>query len=86
MILETILHLVFGKLSLDALPSDPITSYGAGGVLFSGLFVVLATLTYFKKWKYLWTEWICTVDHKRIGIMYVILAFVMFLLEPWCKR
>jgi len=48
MILETILHLVFGKLSLDALPSDPITLYGAGGVLFSGLFVVVATLTYFK--------------------------------------
>ena len=72
-------HLIFGKLSLDALPDDPITLYGAGSVLFLGLFLVLGSITYFKKWKYVWTEWICTVDHKKIGIMYVMLAFVMFI-------
>ncbi len=72
-------HLIFGKLSLDALPDDPITLYGAGSMLFLGLFLVLGSITYFKKWKYVWTEWICTVDHKKIGIMYVMLAFVMFI-------
>ncbi|MBV53350.1 MAG: cytochrome o ubiquinol oxidase subunit I [Coxiellaceae bacterium] len=72
-------QLIFGKLSLDALPDDPITLYGAGSVLFLGLFLVLGSITYFKKWKYVWTEWICTVDHKKIGIMYVMLAFVMFI-------
>ncbi|HAG62454.1 MAG TPA: cytochrome o ubiquinol oxidase subunit I, partial [Coxiellaceae bacterium] len=72
-------HLLFGKLSLDALPDDPITLYGAGSVLFLGLFLVLGSITYFKKWKYVWVEWVCTVDHKKIGIMYVMLAFVMFI-------
>ncbi len=72
-------HLIFGKLSLDALPDDPITLYGAGSVLFLGLFLVLGSITYFGKWKYVWNEWICTVDHKKIGIMYVMLAFVMFI-------
>ena len=36
-------------------------------------------ITYFKKWKYIWCEWITTVDHKKIGTMYVILALVMLL-------
>ncbi|MFE8703519.1 cytochrome aa3 quinol oxidase subunit I [Cytobacillus sp. FJAT-54145] len=39
---------------------------------------VVAGITYLKKWKWLWTEWITTVDHKRIGIMYIIAAVLMF--------
>ncbi len=39
---------------------------------------VVGGLTYFKKWKWLWSEWITTVDHKRIGIMYIIAAVLMF--------
>ncbi|MBT2755257.1 cytochrome aa3 quinol oxidase subunit I [Mesobacillus foraminis] len=38
---------------------------------------ILAGLTYFKKWGYLWREWLTTVDHKRIGIMYLISALLM---------
>ncbi|WP_313997455.1 cbb3-type cytochrome c oxidase subunit I [uncultured Paenibacillus sp.] len=38
---------------------------------------VVAALTYFKKWGWLWREWLTTVDHKRIGIMYVISALLM---------
>ncbi len=38
---------------------------------------ILAALTYFKKWKWLWTEWLTTVDHKKIGIMYLIAALLM---------
>ncbi|HET7627159.1 MAG TPA: cytochrome aa3 quinol oxidase subunit I [Bacillales bacterium] len=38
---------------------------------------ILFVLTYFKKWKWLWQEWITTVDHKRIGIMYLIAALLM---------
>ncbi|SES62561.1 cytochrome aa3 quinol oxidase subunit 1 apoprotein [Oceanobacillus limi] len=34
-------------------------------------------ITYFKKWGYLWREWLTTVDHKRIGIMYIISALLM---------
>ena len=34
-------------------------------------------ITYFKKWGYLWNEWLTTVDHKKIGIMYVLAALLM---------
>jgi cytochrome o ubiquinol oxidase subunit 1 len=40
---------------------------------------LVATVTYFGKWQYLWDEWFTTVDHKRIGVMYMIVAFVMLL-------
>jgi cytochrome o ubiquinol oxidase subunit I len=71
-------ELILGKLSMEALPSDPITLYGAGSVLFLGAFSVIGSITYMKKWGYIWTEWICSVDHKKIGIMYMMLAFLMF--------
>ncbi len=38
---------------------------------------IVAGLTYFKKWGYLWREWLTTTDHKRIGIMYLLSALVM---------
>ncbi len=38
---------------------------------------IVAGLTYFKKWGYLWREWLTTVDHKRIGLMYMISALLM---------
>jgi cytochrome aa3-600 menaquinol oxidase subunit 1 len=38
---------------------------------------IIAGLTYFKKWGYLWREWLTTVDHKRIGIMYLLSALLM---------
>jgi len=40
---------------------------------------VVAALTYFKKWGYLWTEWLTSVDHKKIGVMYILVALVMLL-------
>jgi cytochrome aa3-600 menaquinol oxidase subunit 1 len=39
---------------------------------------IVGVLTYFKKWKWLWREWLTTVDHKKIGIMYLICALLMF--------
>ncbi|MBA9026629.1 cytochrome aa3 quinol oxidase subunit I [Peribacillus huizhouensis] len=42
----------------------------------TGIAVILG-ITYFKKWGYLWREWLTTVDHKRIGIMYLISALLM---------
>ncbi|MCL6446199.1 MAG: cbb3-type cytochrome c oxidase subunit I, partial [Alicyclobacillus sp.] len=38
---------------------------------------IVATLTYFKKWRWLWDEWLTTVDHKKIGIMYLLAALLM---------
>ncbi|RDY70598.1 cytochrome ubiquinol oxidase subunit I, partial [Halobacillus trueperi] len=38
---------------------------------------LLFILTYFKKWKWLWSEWLTTVDHKKIGVMYILSALLM---------
>ncbi|RUS49122.1 cbb3-type cytochrome c oxidase subunit I [Cohnella sp. AR92] len=55
---------------------DPLI-YGADvGIVLASL-SILFVLTYFKKWKWLWSEWITTVDHKKIGIMYIIAALLM---------
>ena len=41
--------------------------------------MILALITYYRKWTYLWQEWLTSLDHKKIGIMYIILALVMLL-------
>ncbi|WP_046176196.1 cytochrome aa3 quinol oxidase subunit I [Domibacillus indicus] len=42
-----------------------------------GALSLVIGVTYFKKWGYLWREWITTVDHKKIGVMYILVALVM---------
>ncbi len=70
---------MFGKLTLDAIPlHEPILVVTMIAVVLGGLGVVGA-LTYFKKWGYLWTEWLTSVDHKKIGVMYILVALVMLL-------
>ncbi|MEE3678550.1 cytochrome aa3 quinol oxidase subunit I [Bacillus safensis] len=39
---------------------------------------IVFVLTYFKKWKWLWKEWLTSVDHKKLGIMYILAAVIMF--------
>ncbi|MBB4618274.1 cytochrome o ubiquinol oxidase subunit I [Sphingomonas abaci] len=76
---ETLLKTIFGRLTLDSFPiHEPILVGTFIAVAFGGA-VVLGALTYFKLWGYLWKEWFTTVDHKRIGIMYMILGIVMLL-------
>jgi len=70
---------MFGKLTLSAIPLDQPIIMGTCIVLILGILAVLALITYKRKWGWLWTEWITTVDHKRIGIMYTLLALVMLL-------
>jgi cytochrome o ubiquinol oxidase subunit 1 len=70
---------MLGKLSWEAIPFNqpiPLIAAGAVGLMILG---VLAWIT-LKGWlPYLWHEWITSVDHKHIGIMYVVLAMVMLL-------
>ncbi|MBY5710641.1 cytochrome o ubiquinol oxidase subunit I [Rhizobium leguminosarum] len=74
-----LLKFVFGRLTLDAIPyHEPILVLTFIGVVIGGL-AVLGIITYFKFWGPLWRDWICSVDHKKIGIMYVILAVIMLL-------
>ena len=65
-----------GRLSLDAIPADPIVQLTMVAMAVGGI-GLLAAITYFKKWGYLWSEWFTSVDHKRLGIMYVIVSLVM---------
>jgi cytochrome o ubiquinol oxidase subunit 1 len=70
---------LFGRLSLNSLPlHEPILVATFAAVALGGLALV-AAITKYRLWAYLWREWFTTVDHKRIGIMYVILALVMLL-------
>ncbi|TCV94398.1 cytochrome o ubiquinol oxidase subunit I [Biostraticola tofi] len=70
---------MFGKLTLDAVPyHEPIIMITLAVVGLLGIAIV-AALTYYRKWEYLWKEWFTSVDHKKIGIMYIIVAFVMLL-------
>ena len=70
---------MFGKLTLSAIPFDQPIVMGTCLVLIVGILALLALITYLRKWGWLWTEWITTVDHKRIGVMYTLLATVMLL-------
>jgi cytochrome o ubiquinol oxidase subunit 1 len=70
---------IFGKLSISEIPFDqPLTMGAVGGALFLGM-IILGMITYYRKWPYLWKEWLTSVDHKKIGIMYIILALIMLL-------
>lgn len=70
---------MLGKLTLDAVPfHEPIVMVTLAIVMLAGL-ALTAALTYFGKWKWLWSEWLTSVDHKKIGIMYIIVAMVMLL-------
>ncbi|RYG10634.1 MAG: cytochrome o ubiquinol oxidase subunit I, partial [Burkholderiales bacterium] len=70
---------IFGRLSWESIPlHDPILLVTFIGVILGGGALV-AALTYYKVWGYLWREWFTSIDHKKIGIMYMILAFVMLL-------
>ena len=70
---------MLGKLSWEAIPFDEPIPLVAAGVVGLVLIGVLAWVT-LKGWlPYLWREWITSVDHKRIGIMYILLAMVMLL-------
>ena len=71
--------LIFGRLSWDAIPlHEPILLGTFIGVGLGGM-CVLAAITCFGFWGVLWRDWITSIDHKKIGIMYVILGLVMLL-------
>ncbi len=73
----SLLKFIFGRLTLDALPlHEPIILVTFAVVSLGGL-VGFSLLTYHRLWGYLWRNWFTSVDHKKIGIMYVVLGLVM---------
>jgi cytochrome o ubiquinol oxidase subunit 1 len=70
---------MLGRLSWAAIPLyQPLPLY-AMGVVGIIILAVLGVITRKGWWPYLWREWLTSVDHKRIGVMYLILALVMLL-------
>jgi len=70
---------IFGRLSWEAIPfHEPILLATFAAVVIGGG-ALLAALTYFRVWGHLWKNWFTSIDHKKIGIMYMILGLVMLL-------
>jgi len=68
---------LLGKLSWSDIPFDQPIIMGASGMVVLGVLLVLGWVTLKGYWPYLWREWLTSVDHKRIGIMYIVLALLM---------
>jgi cytochrome o ubiquinol oxidase subunit 1 len=70
---------LLGKLDWSAIPFEQPIVMAASGAMIIAIAAILGWITLRGHWPYLWKEWITSVDHKRIGVMYCLLAMVMLL-------
>ena len=76
---QTFWTMLFGRLTWESIPlHEPILLGTFIVVVLLGL-GILAAVTRYRLWGWLWREWLTTVDHKKIGIMYMILGIIMLL-------
>jgi len=68
---------MFGRLGLSAFDHDAIQNGAVISMVVAGI-AILAVITYLKKWKWLWREYLTSVDPKRIGVMYMVVMLIMF--------
>ena len=72
-------QLLLGRFTIEQIPyHEPILQATFAGVAVVGL-AVLGVLTYYRFWGPMWRDWITSIDHKKIGIMYCIFAGIMLL-------
>src|SRR5437868_12397518 len=69
---------LLGRLDWGAVQHGWVIAAGQVSFLGVGLLVIIY-LTYTKRWKWLWREWLTTTDPKKIGVMYIIFALLMLL-------
>lgn len=69
---------VLGRLNLEAFQHDLIVTGAQVSFILIGI-GVFALLTYFKSWKWLWRNWLTSLDPKKIGVMYIVVALLMLL-------
>ncbi len=71
---------ISGRMTWDAVPMlhDPIILATFVGTMIGGI-ALFAAITKYRLWGYLWKEWFTSIDHKKIGIMYIVLGLVMLL-------
>lgn len=67
---------IFGRLTPEAFKHGPIETGAGISMAVSGI-IVLCLLFYFRGWKTLWNDWLTSVDHKKIGMMYIVVATLM---------
>jgi cytochrome o ubiquinol oxidase subunit 1 len=70
---------LWGRLTLGAIPIHQPIVMVASSVVALIICAVLGWIFIKGHFRYLWKEWLTSVDHKRIGVMYVVLAMVMLL-------
>ncbi len=68
---------MFGKLILDSFKHEESQNFAVLMMLLTGVGII-ALISYLKLWKWLWREWLTTVDHKKIGVMYIVVVLLMF--------
>ncbi len=76
--MDNLTSILFGKLTLEALPHEWFTLGATFSITAAGLGVAVL-LTYFKRWKWLWREWLTSTDPKKIGVMYIVVASLMLI-------
>jgi cytochrome o ubiquinol oxidase subunit 1 len=67
---------MWGKLTAEAFRHDMI-EWGAGVMMLLAALGAVFLLTYYKKWQWLWDEWLTSLDPKKIGVMYIAVAAIM---------
>jgi len=72
-------NMIFGRLSWEAIPLHEPILLATFAVVALGGIALVALLTYYRVWGYLWHEWFTSIDHKKIGIMYMVLGIIMLL-------
>lgn len=79
MFTESLARTIFGRLTLESFPlHEPILLVTFIAVVLIGV-GILAAVTKYRLWGWLWREWLTSVDHKKIGVMYMILGIIMLL-------
>lgn len=68
---------MFGRLTLEAFQHEASQNIAVFSMTIGGI-AIIGLLTYLKRWKWLWEEWLTTVDPKRIGILYIAMVVMMF--------
>jgi cytochrome o ubiquinol oxidase subunit 1 len=69
----------FGRLTFDSLPFYSAIAASGAGVTVLGALSVMAVITYFGAWRLVLFDWVSSLDHKKIGIMYIMVALVMLM-------
>ncbi|WP_076997233.1 cytochrome o ubiquinol oxidase subunit I [Variovorax sp. KK3] len=71
--------LIFGRLTWEAIPyHEPILIATFAAVVLGGL-AIFGAMTYYRAWGPFWRNWVTSIDHKKIGVMYIVLGIIMLL-------